>query len=341
MGIIFSPTNSRWSRPGAAWLIGCAVFALVLGSCRDKEGNHDPDSLVPPLGAAFCIPSGDVSFFALQSREVVHQIPMENWTIAAAEFHPHVHSILAVADAQNNRVALWSLPVLGVLGSASVGGSPADVACDPSGTVLYSLTRNGAFWIATLSTGRLDTIEVQVFPRRMAMRPPGNEAWVVCPGDCTLHVIDVRHVVKRDSLKFDRRPSDVVFTPDGIRALIAFEGDDGGLCELDATTFAPVRERALGHGPYDMAMSWNGRYLGIADSLDARLFVFDLFNDGCSSAAVDSGAVRVRYAETTGHWYVYSIPGNGIQVVSFSGNTLAVADTVAVQSAITDFIIWE
>lgn len=323
-------------------LIACVVCLFLLGSCRDKDDRQGSDVLAPPLGIVFSIPSGDVSFFDLESHEVVRRVSMETWIIVASEFHPTMHWILAVAEAQSSRVAIWSLPTLAVLGSAPVGGAPMDIACDINANVLFAVTRNGAFWMATLSSGRLDTMEVQVYPRRMTMRPPAqNEAWVACPGDCTLHVIHVREALRRDSLKFDSPPSDVAFSPDGVRAFIAFEGASGGLREFDATSLAPINQRELGHGPYDMDMSRNGRYLAVADSADAQLFVFDFSNGDCRSAAVDSGAVKVRYAEATGAWYVLSKTGGGLQVVTWSGDSLAMTNRVAIDEAISELIIWE
>lgn len=343
MGIFFSLTNNPSGRAGAAWrLIVFAVCVLLLGSCRDKDDRPGSDVLAPPLGVVFSIPSGDVSFFDLESHEVVHRVSMETWIIVACEFHPTMNWMLAVAEAQSSRVALWSLPSLAVLGSSPVGGAPMDVASDMNANILYSVTRNGAFWMATLSSGRLDTMEVRLYPRRMTMRPPGqNEAWVVCPGDCTLHVIRVREALRRDSVKFDYPPSDIAFSPDGVRAFIAFEGMDGGLREFDATTLALIQQHELGHGPYDMTMSRNGHHLAVADSSDARLFVFDFPGGERRSAVLDSGAVRVRYAESTGAWYVLSKTGGGLQVVSCSGDSLAVTDRVAIDEAISELIIWE
>ncbi|MBU0508170.1 hypothetical protein KKH27_04955, partial [bacterium] len=130
-------------------------------SCREKE--EGTDELRPPLGVAFRIssgtPSGVISFFNLESGAVVAQEPMEHWAIVASEICPAARWV-AVAEGRYNRMALFSLPSLLVLGSVAVGGAPVDVEASPTGHALFGITRNGTFWIGTLSSGELDTLEV-------------------------------------------------------------------------------------------------------------------------------------------------------------------------------------
>ncbi|MBU0508552.1 hypothetical protein KKH27_06945, partial [bacterium] len=173
-------------------------------------------------------------------------------------------------------------------------------------------------------------------------RPPGRtEAWVVCPGDCTLHVIDTQQRIKLDTLQFDAPPSDITFTPDGSKVFVGFNGTPGRIAEFDVALQESLSCWEMGRGPWDLSVSLDGCYLAAADSLGGTLYVYDLTAGRWYSTPVDSAAIRVRYSAYNATWFVLSQAGQRLQRVVLEGDSAVVEGSVWMEPTISDFVIWE
>ncbi len=318
-----------------------ATLLLGLISCRSKDSIKNSGDITPPIGLAFSIPSGDALYFDLITHDIVQQYHLDDWQITIAEVHPSGNWV-AAADGVNNRVAVLTLPALGIMGSHMLSGVPADVHMSLSGHQVYAITNNGSFWAITLATGEIDTIDVMLNPRRMAFRPPSRqEVWVACPFNQTIYILDLIQRSLMDTIAFADPPSDVVFSPDGIKAYAAFESNPGYLLVLNAESHSVESSREIGLGSYDLDASPNGRYIAAADSTQGTVHLWDITTDSLWTVPVDPFPSRVRFLRDTPAFFVLSHCGQRILHCQIGAAGPVVVDTVDVTPTVFEFVIWE
>ena len=296
--------------------------------------------MVPPLGIAFSVPQGDVSFFRLGPMELVHAGRLTGWAVVSAEVSLNAQW-LAVADGAANRVALLKLPELFELSGAVIGGAPLDVDVDVTGQLIYAVTNNGSFWCYHVGSGTFDTLEVQLWPRRFAIRPDGSEAWVVCGGNNTIHVVDLRQFVRTDTLILPLPPTDIQFSRDGTRAYVAMEGDTGCVAVFDASSREVIQQHACGRGAFELALSDDARFVAASDSATGRLYIWDTVSGSAWDVPVGRHAFRTRFARHSHVCYVMSIEDTRLLRLEIGEGGPGPADTLHIMPTMKDFVLWE
>jgi WD40 repeat protein len=314
---------------------------LLLVSCREKENCAGCGDLSPPLGIAFSVPQGDVSFFGMWPMELVHSGQLTGWSVVAAEVSVN-GQWLAVADGASHRVALLKLPELYELSGAVIGGAPLDVEVDATGHLLYAVTNNGSFWCYHVGSGLFDTLEVQLAPRRLALRPPdAGEAWVVCGGNNTIHVVDLRQFIHTDTLIMPLTPTDIQFSRNGERFYVAMQGDTGRVAIFDAASRGLIQQHACGRGALELAVSDDERFVAASDSATGRLYIWDTVSGLGWDVAVGRHAFRTRFARQSHVCYAMSIEDTRLLRINIGEAGPEPADTFYVAPTLRDFVLWE
>jgi DNA-binding beta-propeller fold protein YncE len=317
------------------------AVCLFLVSCREKENCTSCEGLSPPLGIAFSVPQGDVSFFRFGPMELVHSGRLTGWSVVAAEVSVN-GQWLAVADGAADRVALLKLPELYELSGAVIGGAPLDVDVDVSGHLLYAITNNGYFWCYHTSSGQFDMLEVELAPRRLALRPPdGGEAWIVCGGNNTIHVVDLRQFIAIDTFFMPLPPTDIQFSGDGGRFYVAMEGDTGSVAVFDALSRALIREQRFGRGAFELAVSDDERFVAASDSATGRLYVWDTGSGATWDVPVGRHPLRTRFARGSHVCYAMSVEDTRLLRINIGDAGPEPADTFYVTPTLRDFVLWE
>jgi len=290
---------------------------------------------------AFSVPQGDVSFFRLWPMELVHAGRLTGWAVVVAEVSVNGRW-LAVADGASNRVALLELPDLHELSGAVMGGAPLDVDLDVTGQLLYAVTNNGSLWRYRVASGLFDTLEVQLAPRRLALRPPdGGEAWVVCGGNNTIHVVDLRQFIRTDTLIMPLPPTDIQFSRDGARFYVAMQGDTGRVAVFDASSRQMIQQHACGRGAFELAVSDDERFVAASDSATGRLYLWDTVSGLGWDVAVGRHPFRTRFARQSHVCYAMSIEDTRLLRWNIGDAGPEPADTFYVLPTLRDFVLWE
>jgi hypothetical protein len=315
---------------------------LLIVSCREKENCVNcEENLEPPLGIAFSVPQGDVSFFRMRPMEVVRTAQLSGWAVVASEVSTNAQW-LAVADGAADRVALLKLPELRELSGAVVGGAPLDVDVDVTGELIYALTSNGAFWRYSVGSGTFDTLEVRLQPRRFALRPTDDrEAWVVCGGNNTVHVVDLGQFSQSDTLTLQWPPTDIEFSRDGLRAYIALRGDSGYVAVFDASSRRMIGQHACGLGTLELAVSDDERLVAASDSATGLLNIWETASGRQWQVPVGRCALRTRFAHGSHACYVMSLDQTRLLRVEIGENGPGPSDTLSVLPMLRDFVLWE
>jgi DNA-binding beta-propeller fold protein YncE len=249
---------------------------------------------------------------------------------------------LVVADASHSRVGILTLPDLHELTTKALGGVPVDMQISANGSHAYVITHNSNLWDYLTASDRVDTLEIGAEPRRIAMRPPLNQqAWITCPGDCTLYVIDLPHLQAEDTLFFGVQPSAVTFSPDGMIGYIALTGSPGTIQAVDASTRAAINVRDAGTGPFELAMSGDGRFLAAADSGAGRTRIWNLATGDRWDLAAGGHADKIRYSRGSNAFFVCVPERNYVLKIGLISGIPAVADTIAVAPDLRELTFWE
>jgi len=330
-------------RVRTAIAITALAGVILLISCQSKEtceGCND-GSLHPPLGLSFSVPSGDVSYFNLFGHGLVDTIRRDGWMVMAAEVSINQDRV-AVADGGNNRIAVMRLPDFLEITSSGIGGEPMDIDMDVSNQHVYVITRNGSLWRYNVATGVYDTLELALFPRRFAMRPPDRlEAWIVSEGEFELQIVSLQQFRKTDSLVFPSSPTDVQFSPDGARAYIGFKGDTGSVIVYQTSNREQIAQHQTGIGPFELAVSPDGRFLAASDSVRGSVHFWDTITDECWNVPVGGSAGRVRFARWQPRCFVLSQMQNAILGISMSPDGPVTTDTIYVAPYAREIALWE
>lgn len=332
------------TRSRAAAATGCLVLTILLAAaCRSKNPceDCDGDNLVPPMGLVFSIPGGDLTFFSLADKRVKLVTPLNGWAVVAAATSAN-GELMAIADAATDRMVMLRLPGLGSIVTRSLGGTPTDIEMDRLGVLLYATTINGNFWRYNIASGSIDTLEIELRPRRFALRPPERQqAWILCSGNATLHVMDLRNFTPLDTVVLEQAATDVVFSPSGEQAYLAVGGSPGRLAVMDADTRAEVDFLEISGGPFDLAISSDGRFVAASDSSGGRLAIWEVAagNFWILPLAGSPGRVCFRYNTNCCFVLVYGV--NRVYEVTIGSGHPAVTDSVAITANVRDLVLWE
>jgi DNA-binding beta-propeller fold protein YncE len=320
------------------------LFAVILcAGCHEKESTEGSPGEYPsaPAGLAFSIPRGELMFFRPDDGEVLASYTLGNWPVTGASITVQGDR-LVVTDGSHSRVGIFSLPDLRELTTKALGGVPVDMQISGNGSHAYVITHNSNLWDYLTATDVVDTLEIGAEPRRIALRPPLNlQAWIACPGDCTLYIIDLPHLQVEDTLFFGVRPSSVTFSPDGVFAYIALSGSAGTVQAVDASTRAAIDVRDAGTGPFELAMSEDGRFLAAADSGAGRTRVWNLLTGDRWDLPAGGRADRIRFSRDSDAFFVCVPERNYVLKISLSSGIPTVADTISVAPDLRELTLWE
>lgn len=326
-----------------AILAGCLALLLLTAGCRTKSPckDCDGDELTPPMGLAFSIPGGELTFFSLIDNDVKEIVPLTGRVVVAGTTTAN-GEFFAIADAATDQIAMLRLPGLGVAASHVLSGTPTDIDLDRLGVLIYATTINGNFWRYNITSGSLDTLEVDLRPRRFALRPPNRQqAWIACSSTGAIYVMDLQRFVPLDTLYGPSAATDVVFSASGERAYLAFAGAPGRLCAMDANTRTEIEARDVSGGPFDMAISADGRYVAATDSGGARLVIWDVVAGNLRELplAGSPGRVCFRYEGSRCYVLVYGV--NRVYDIEAGTSVVTVTDSVDVTASVRDLVLWE
>jgi DNA-binding beta-propeller fold protein YncE len=340
---------STWaSKYGDIALRGCLFVGLVLMSawmlsCRKKNiCENCNETLTPPLGIAFSIPSGDVSFFSLHEPRVVETQHPDNITAVAAMLSRYGNHLI-LANGSGNRIYLYDVPDFSEpISSAMLGGQPVDVAVDDNAHTMYAVTLNGNLWRYSPSSGLMDTVGLALHPRRMVLRQPDHlMAWIVCSESKVIQSVDLRTFTRADSLLTALTPTAIEFSPDGTKFYVAYTGDYGELAEYNAGDKQFLRSQAFGSGPFELAMSYEGRYLAASDSASRRVYFWDLAHDSIQSVGLAGTGGRVRFSRQSNSCYVAMQNRSSLIHLELSEQGFATQDTLDFSRNLHEFVLWE
>jgi DNA-binding beta-propeller fold protein YncE len=318
----------------------CLLSALNL-SCNDKnKPPWRPPSSNYYEGLVFNL-GGNVTFFDPGDLNVVDVDTLHSWVVVGAQVWKGNNEIV-VADATTWRLAVLQLPEFELLTETYLGGAPQDVTSLPDMSHIFAVTANGNFWNYDQTTGTLDTLEVKLHPRRLALRPPAfDQAWVVCAGNNMLHIFDVTTMELVDTLSFELPPCAIAFRPDGLQVYIALTGNPGRLVTLECDSLQHVSDFTVGAGPFELDVSADGRYLAISDSLTGVLTFQDLESRRSWDFYAGGQLGRVRFSEPTQSCYVVSLRNSCVTRFKFGPDGPLPFDTLCTPETASELVIWD
>ncbi|HEY3294166.1 MAG TPA: WD40 repeat domain-containing protein [bacterium] len=305
----------------------------------------DEENLQPPLGMVFTIAGGqvaEVNYFNLSTMDVVATLPFGARTVMASVMTPNGDK-LAIADGRTDELVILQMPRLQQGPSVYLGGEPTDIDMDINASHLFAITHNGNFWIDSVGIERLDTLEVRLYPRRMAVRPPGrSEAWVVCPGNEALHVISLlHHEITYTETFEDMTPVDVQFSPCGAVAYVAFAGMPGSIVCYDADSLRPLSSYEAGPGPFDLAVSDDSTLLAASDSLSGTVTIWNLADNRSWTVRVGAWAGGLQFEQHSHTLYVMAVGINQIMKLEIGPAGPQVIDSLRLPQNMHNMILWE
>lgn len=240
---------------------------------------------------------------------------------------------IGVANSTGNTVTLIDPDTMAVVGTLPVGKGPESIAFSPDGTLLYA---NSPY---DLTVTRTDAVQG---------RPAG------------------------DPLRFDRRPGELVLSPDGRRLYVLIKDPRGEVVAIDTAQWTVVGTMPVGKSPTGIALSSDGGRLLAASFDDSTIsvidtaklavlstieaptglgliahptqpLVFSLASFDDSVAVVDFAAGKVAGAIDVGQWPTYgaiSSDGRTLYVPNEDSDNLAIIDVdgraVTVRVAVGD-----
>jgi DNA-binding beta-propeller fold protein YncE len=314
---------------------------MILWSCHRKVPDPPGPPLSAPLGIAFSIPHGDISYFNLTTLRTISTQPMGPWAISASVV-TRTGNRLAIADAQSYRISVLDLPGLETVTMMLAAGAPRDLAVDNVGTQLYYVTNDGTFWRYSTDTGDLSNVGVGLYPRRLALRPTGEtEAWVVTPGESTLRVIDIVHFQVQDSIVFTRPPDAVKFSSDGHLGYVAFEGTRGMVAVYDASTLVQMDSIELGEGPFDICLSHDDGYLAIADSGSGSAYIWNLTTRELREISLGGHPLRITFSRHSNTCYVAEPVSSRVYSIAAEDSGSSPTAYGIMTQRINNLVLWE
>lgn len=325
----------------AAYLVISALTLWVGCHSKGPTGSFPPDALSPPVGIVFSVPSGELTFFELDDCELKGTYDLGSWAVLGAAINVQGDRLLVVDD-NSPRIGVFSLPGLHELSATTLGGVPADMCINSSGSLVYVITQNSNFWVYSISAQRFDTVETGQLPRRMAMRPPSaTQAWVACAGSQEVIIYDLNILQPVDTLSFTSAPTAVVFSPDGNVGYVAVRSSPGRIESFDAATLAPIHSFDAGTGPFELAISSDGEHLAATDSSGAKVRIWDLPQSQQWDITVGYAPGRIRYSQQERAFYVCSRGTSRVYRISVAGDDPLLTDTLITAQGPRELILWE
>ncbi|MCB9366616.1 MAG: hypothetical protein H6506_00550 [Calditrichaeota bacterium] len=274
---------------------------------------------------------GEVALFDLSTLEIRSEERQQGWATACELLS--TESRLVTTDNESGGMAVYQIPSLERVESMSLSGTPVDLRLDRYSLSAHVITRNGLYFRIPFSSLLPDTLDTGPSPRRIRFRPPSDlEAWITCPGDMTVRVIDMQGPHESGSISFAAACTDVCFTPDGGWAYCAVPGTQR-LYKVAAGSHTITDSLLLQDGSVDLAICDAGRYVAAADSVTGRLRVFDLQHGASSEIFCGTEARRVRYSVSRSSFFVLCPQESWVLRVDPSVIPLTVQDTLRVASS--------
>jgi DNA-binding beta-propeller fold protein YncE len=327
-------------------LLLAGLTVVILGSCHPKEPGEEPteEGVYPPMGLIFTLSGGGDSrllYLDLRNFRIAHETVLQGASVKAVTVNANGDR-LVLADGLTMQLSMLRLPGLSEVQVLPLGGNTEDLETDAGGWHIYAVTHNGSFWTDTVATGNLDTMEVALHPRRLTLRPPyRNEAWVVSSDQKKIQMINLVHREMFDSLEFSDTPTDVQFSPDGTKAYVALQGEQAGVA-----AYAPVSHNVLasypgGEGPFELAVSDDGRYLAASDSTAGTVLLWDVASGGAWSVDVGAGAGPLSFEYRTHMLYVLATGEGRLTRMLVTENGPQTVDSLRLPYPSRCFTMWE
>jgi hypothetical protein len=320
---------------------------MLIWSCHSKDELGDDSDLIlsPPLGVVFSAVDGTssvASFFDLSRMRVVSAMNLPGYIITASGQNLAADR-LVLADARDDRIAIFQMPGMNLTHLGNLGGAPMDIEPSFGAGFVYAISRNGSFWIDSVAAGTFDTLEIALFPRRLTLRPPDqDQAWIVNESRKIIQIVLLSTEEMFDSMRFTEPPTDVSFSPDGATAFVSFAGPQSGITAYSATSHqAEANYPIAGTGPFDLAMSDDGEYLAAADSSQGDVNILHLQGGDLWSVHVGSDAGLVRFAHESHILYALAPVDNQVKRIQIGTDGPVLVDSVAFIASPSNMILWE
>lgn len=245
---------------------------------------------------------GELAFFDLRDLHLIQKESLLGWA-TACELVPSGNGLL-VADNESGALLLYGLSEFGLLTHVSIAGTPTDLRVARSSATGHLITNNSRYYRFPLSTFDPDTMFTGENPRRIRMRPIGDQsAWIACRGDSTVRAIKEQGFFEEMSISFPSPCTDVAFSPDGLLAYCAVPGNDA-IYVLDAGTGIFVDSLNFNSTIVDLCMSQQGHYLLAVDSADGDAKLFDLEHGIDESMNFGDSAIRPGFSVSSHAFFV-------------------------------------
>ena len=211
-----------------------------------------------------------------------------------------------------------------LIGQIDLHEQPAALGLSPNGRWIYTINHfDDIVWAVHIVTNTVAAIPVPGFPYRLSVSPNGLRVYASLTDSGSMSVIDTdpasatyHRVIGR--LRLGGHVPDPVFTTAGARAYVPKSGADSVLV-IDTATSA-VKSIAVGHYPWDVAVSQDGRRAYIANCLDNSVSIVDSASDTVTGT-VTVGTYPCRIA--------VSADGSRALVANNRDDSVSVIDTAA------------
>lgn len=279
------------------WLV-----MLIVTSCREKDnGCDDCGQLTPPYGVIASATEGQLTFFDLVDLHVIRHAVMPGWA-TACELLPSGVTLVAT-DNDVGALSLFYLPEVNRFEQVDIAGTPVDLRVARSSLTAHLLTHNSRYYRISFANIQVDTVETGIEPRRLKMRPGDQWTWIACPGDSTVRIIKEQGFFEESRVRFNGPCTDIEFSPDGALVYCALPSSDQ-LMILDAADGEFLDSLVMFGSVVDLGISTDGQYLMAVDSTRGDARIYDLFNGNSSDLRCGTSAVRVRYSQASGAFFV-------------------------------------
>jgi len=229
-----------------------------------------------------------------------------------------------------------------VVATVELGEPPAGLRIAPNGRWVYAINHfDHAVWAIHTATNRIAPIRLPTYPYRISLNPNGSRLYVSLCDDGSTCVIDTDPTSSTyhciiDRIRLGGHVSDPVFTTAGTRAYVV-KSDLNAVAVIN-TGDSSVKHIAVGHYPWDLAVSPAARRAYVANSLDDSVSVISCATD-LVTATVPVGArpCRIAVCANGDRAFVVNSADESVSVIDTA--TATVSATVAVGRAPFDVAV--
>jgi YVTN family beta-propeller protein len=219
-----------------------------------------------------------------------------------------------------------------IVARIDVGEPLAALRLTPNGRWIYAVNYFDYALFAVNTTSHWKTrIPLPSYPYRISMSPNGLRLYASLEGDGSTCVIDTdarsvnyHRVIAR--LHLGGHLPSPVFTTAGARAYV-LNSDRNCVSVIDTATSA-VKNVAVGHYPWDVAVSPNGRWAYVVNYLDNSMSILSAADAVTRTVAVGARPCRVAVSGDGTRAFVVNTADDSVSVVDTAA--ARVVDTVAV-----------